>query len=323
MNLATTRRSKNLSNISVLGLGTMGHGIAQIFAMAGYHVRGFDEVAAARDSTSARIKANLDLMTSTGLFDGDAEAALNRITVCETEEEALEGAQVVTEAIREDLELKVAMFARIEAYIDTQCIVVSNTSSYPMTQMSVRMKHPERALNTHWFNPPHIIPLVEVIPGERTAQATVDVTMSLLKQAGKLPVLLKKEIPGFLVNRVQMAMLRELVDLRERGVASTEEIDLAIRHSVAIRLAALGPLAVMDYAGLDVNQEVMRVLAPDLAQGSEFPPSVKALVDQGHYGAKTGRGLYDYSDGELERRIADRDRLYMALLQTMKEAGGC
>ena len=309
----------SIKNIVVLGLGTMGHGIAQIFAAAGYQVRGFDEVPEVRACTESRIRANLGLMASCGLFnDDDTQATLERITICDTEEDALEQAHFVTEAVRENLELKIAMLQRIESSIGTDCLVASNTSSYPITRLSERMTHPQRALNTHWFNPPHIIPLVEVVPGERTAQEVVDVAVALLEHSGKLPVPLKKEIPGFLVNRVQMAMCRELLDLRERGIATTEQIDLAIRQSVGIRLAALGPLAVLDYAGLDTNDEVMKVLAPDLAKNTQFPPSVKALVAQGHYGAKTGRGLYEYADGEIQGRIEDRDRLYMALLRTLR-----
>ena len=310
----------SIRNVAVLGLGTMGHGIAQIFAAAGCRVRGYDDVAEARATTLPRVRSNLEKMVAAGLFDaGDVAGTLERITVCDSEEDALQDADFLTEVIRENLVLKQTVFERIEASISTECVVASNTSSYPMSQMSIRMKHPERALNTHWFNPPHIIPLVEVVPGEKTAPETVDRTVQLLEGAGKLAVPLKKEIPGFLVNRVQMAMYRELLSMREQGIATTEQIDLAIRESVGIRLAALGPLAVLDYAGLDTNDEVMKVLAPDLADDVEFPPSVQELVRNGHYGAKAGKGLYEYAEGDVEQGIEERNRMYMAVLRTLKE----
>lgn len=310
----------SIRNVAVLGLGTMGHGIAQIFAAAGCRVCGYDDVAEARATTLPRVRSNLEKMVAAGLFDaGDVAGTLERITVCDSEEDALQDADFLTEVIRENLVLKQTVFERIEASISTECVVASNTSSYPMSQMSIRMKHPERALNTHWFNPPHIIPLVEVVPGEKTAPETVDRTVQLLEGAGKLAVPLKKEIPGFLVNRVQMAMYRELLSMREQGIATTEQIDLAIRESVGIRLAALGPLAVLDYAGLDTNDEVMKVLAPDLADDVEFPPSVQELVRNGHYGAKAGKGLYEYAEGDVEQGIEERNRMYMAVLRTLKE----
>lgn len=317
--MQTAPPPNSIQDVAVLGLGTMGHSIAQVFAAAGCRVRGYDEQAGARESNEPRIRANLNQMIEAGVVQQiEVEPLLARISVHNSEAEALEGAQYVTEAVREDLDTKQDLFRRIESLVGKDTIIASNTSSYPMSQMSIGMEQPQRALNTHWFNPPHIIPLVEVVPGQHTSQQAVETTVALLRHVGKLAIPLKKEIPGFLVNRVQVAMYRELLAMREDGVATTEEIDAAIRGSMGLRLAALGPLQILDYAGLDVNDEVFRVLAPDLSKMTEYPASVRSLIEQGHVGAKAGHGLYEYPAGTLEESIEERNRMYLALIRTLK-----
>ena len=310
----------SIENVAVLGLGTMGHGIAQVFAAAGCSVRGYDEDAAARQSTQARIRANLDQMIDAELVRvSEVDPLLSRISVHDSEADALDDAHIVIETVREDLQTKQALLKRIEGLIPEDVIITSNTSSYPMSRMAAGMQVPQRALNAHWFNPPHIIPLVEIVPGEKTAADVVNTAVAFFRRAGKLAIALKKELPGFMVNRVQVAMYREMLAMREEGVATTEEIDAAMRGSVGLRLAALGPLQVLDHAGLDTNAEVFRVLAPDLSRITEFPASVQALVDEGHFGSKTGHGLYTYPGGSSEKSIEERNRAYLAVLRTLMD----
>jgi len=312
-----------LTRVSVIGLGTMGHGIAQTMALAGHSVRGYDEHPASRQSLVPRITANLRQMQALGIVEERSISdALGRITVGETEAEALDGAQFVTEAVSEDLSLKQALFERLETMVDPNTIVASNTSSYPMTEISVRMKRAERAIVTHWFNPPHIMPVVEVVPGERTSPETTQTVCDFLERIGKTPVRLNQEIPGFLVNRVQIAMFREIWDLWNRGVASAEDIDRAIRGSMGLRLAALGPLAVSDFAGWDVTSRVYQNLIPDLRSDHELPERILDLVRAKHYGAKTGQGVFEYPQESLDQRIADRDRTYLQLVQLVAQADG-
>lgn len=309
---------ESIKSVSVLGLGTMGHGIAQTMAMAGCTVRGYDASPDARQSVHDRVRANLQQMLAVGIIEESViEPTLERITVCDDEAEALSGAQFVTEAVAEDLALKQELFARIETAVASTTILASNTSSYPMTDISPDMSRPERAVVTHWFNPPHVIPVVEVVPGEMTSDETRQTAYDFLARIGKTPIRLDKELPGFLVNRVQVAMFREILDLLDRQVASPDEIDRAIRGSAGLRLAALGPLAIIDYAGLDVTSRVYQNLVPHLRSNDELPARIGELVESGHYGAKTGQGIFEYPAESLDKRIADRDRMYLELVKLM------
>lgn len=313
--------SQSISRVAVLGLGTMGHGIAQTMAVAGCEVRGYDSVPGARDSMHDRVRSNLGQMTEAGLLDESViDEALSRLTVCESEEDALADAQFVTEAVLEDLAVKQELFHRIEAFVEAETILVSNTSSYPMTDIAVRMAHAERALVTHYFNPPHIIPVVEVVPGEKTSGETTQTTYDFLDRIGKTPVKLNKELPGFLVNRVQIAMFREILDLLDKNIASPEDIDRAIRGSAGMRLAALGPLAIMDYAGLDVCARVFQNLVPHVRSNHDLPQRIGELVEEGHYGAKTGQGVFEYPAATADEQIAARDRMYMELVKLQRGA---
>jgi len=304
--------------IAVVGLGTMGHGIAQAFATFGYPVHCYDPAAEARENAKARIRENLDCEVKVASRSPDSiESALQLIQIHDQLEAALCEARFVTEAVVEDLQIKRELFSRMETIVQPDTILASNTSSWPMSEICVRMKSPERALNTHWFNPPHIVPLVEVVPGQHTAEETVQATMELLSGIGKTAIHLRKEIPGFLINRIQVAMYREILDLMEQGVAPAEDIDRAFRTSIGFRSAIVGPLQVFDFAGIDISSRVYSELVQDIRSDREVHDSVKQLVDQGHFGTKTGRGIYEYTSQSVsEKRIA-RDQGYLAIKQLL------
>ena len=168
---------------------------------------------------------------------------------------------------------------------------------------------------THWFNPPHIVPAVEVVGSPQTNEATIQATLELLRRAGKLAIRINQELPGFLVNRVQIAVMREVWDLLDRGVASIEDIDAAIQGSMGFRLAALGPLRIHDFGGLDIQTAVYRNLAPEIASGTEVPKTVQNIVDAGHHGFKTGHGFYEYSLETAEQIRSERDQRFLSLLK--------
>lgn len=309
-----------LQTVAVIGLGTMGHGIAQAFAAAGYIVRCYDESPAARDSLSGRVESNLQQRIRAGMDTPESvRETLGRIAVFSSEREAVEPAGFVTEAVREDLDVKRELFARIETVASREAILASNTSSFPMTDVARDLRHPGRAVVTHWFNPPHIVPLVEVVPGERTTGRTARIAVDVLKKIGKVPVRLKKELPGFLVNRIQVAMQREVWDLLGRGVADAEDIDRAVRASIGFRLAATGPLSVRDFGGLDVSALVYRILVPEIRSDVELPDSIRKLVEEGHYGVKAGRGFHRYTPESIDQARNRRDRLFLALLKLLYE----
>jgi 3-hydroxybutyryl-CoA dehydrogenase len=303
---------------AVLGLGTMGHGIAQTFAAAGYPVRCFDEHPAARASTHARVRSNLQAFVKAGLLPEESvEPILARITICDTEADAVSQAFFVTEAVKEDLAVKLDLFARLESLTSPATILASNSSTFPISQSGARLKLPERAVVTHWFNPPHLVPLVEIVPGPKTSEATTRIAMELMKELGKQPVRLRMELPGFLVNRIQVAVMREVWDLLERGVAGADDIDTALRASVGFRLAAVGPLEVNDFGGLDIQATVFRNLAPEIRSTIDLPVLVRQLVEQGHLGAKTGRGFREYPPERLAERQARRDSLFLELVKLL------
>jgi 3-hydroxybutyryl-CoA dehydrogenase len=307
---------KPIRKIAILGLGTMGHGLVQLFAAAGFEVRGYDEQKAARDGLLDLIRRNLKDFVAAGLAPKSAVAPLlRRIRVCESEEEAVRGTQFVTEAVVEDLAVKQALFQRLEKLVSPDTILASNSSCFPISQSAKQMRRPQRAIVTHYFNPPHIVPVVEVVPGPRTSPAVTRATMALMKRAGKLAVRIKKELPGFVVNRVQVAVMREVWDLLDRGIASPEDIDAAICGSMGFRLGAVGPLEVHDFGGLDLQRRVYQNLVPEIASGTRVPGKIDRLVKAGHFGAKSGRGIYTYTPASLAARRTRRDQRILALLK--------
>lgn len=307
---------KPIQRVAVLGLGTMGHGIAQTFAMAGCEVTGFDEISAAGDSLHDRVRQNLRDFVEAELFEADQiDSVLKRLRVCRTEAEAVRHAEFITEAVREDLAAKQELFERIEREVSDDAILASNSSTFPISQSGARLKRQERAVVTHWFNPPHIVPTVEVVGSPQTNEGTIQATLELLRRSGKLAIRINQELPGFLVNRVQIAVMREVWDLFNRGVASVEDIDAAIQGSMGFRLAALGPLKIHDFGGLDIQTAVFRNLAPQIASGTEVPPKVQAIVDAGHHGFKNGQGFYQYPPEVADKVRSDRDQRYLSLLR--------
>jgi 3-hydroxybutyryl-CoA dehydrogenase len=308
----------SIHSVAVLGLGTMGHGIAQTFARAGYSVRGYDEARAARKSLHDRVRQNLRSFVDGGLVRaGEVERILARIAVFDDEQETVESTQFVTEAVREELRVKQELLPRIERMVSGETILASNSSTFPISQSAARMKRPQRAIVAHWFNPPHIVPVVEVVPGPRTSAATTRTTLALMKKIGKEAVHIRKEIPGFLINRCQAALMREVWDLLDRGVASVADLDAAVRGTMGFRLAAIGQLEVGDFGGLDVHTAVFRNLAPDIKSDTKLPTVVKKLVEAGHLGVKSGRGFYRYTPRTIAAKRSLRDKRFLALLRLL------
>jgi 3-hydroxybutyryl-CoA dehydrogenase len=312
----------DIRRVAVLGLGTMGHGIAQTFALAGYDVACFDASARVRESLIARVRENLVAFEAAELVGPEqVEPALARLILTGSEDEAVANAEFLTEAIPEDLVAKQALFARLERITGRETILASNSSSFPVSQSGRLLEHPERALVTHWFNPPHVTPVVEVVPGPLTSESVVAATMQLLARVGKLPIHVRRELPGFLVNRVQVAIQREVWDLLEQGVATPEEIDSAIRGTVGFRFAVMGPLEVHDFGGLDIQLATYHNLVGEIRSDASAPAVLDRLVADGRLGTKSGQGFYKYPPERLAARRTRRDSLLMKLWKLLYHSG--
>ena len=308
MDVARIRR------IAVVGAGLMGHGIAQEFAQAGYPVGLHDLEEATLDRALGNIQANLTRLASMDWFDGNRTGeVIARIAPTTRLEEVLEGTDLVIEAVFEDLELKRSLLREIERCTGEATILASNSSSFVPSRLAEVLRHPERMLVAHYFNPPYLIPLVEVVPGPATASPIVRTIMAVLEAMGKRPVLLTREATGYVGNRLQFALFREALAIVEQGIADPEAVDDVVRFGFGRRLAAAGPFEIFDLAGLDTILAVAEQILPAIAADREAMDSrlLRERVERGELGVKTGRGFRDWSDEAVQSL---RDRLTRALL---------
>jgi 3-hydroxybutyryl-CoA dehydrogenase len=303
----------------VIGAGIMGVGIAQVLAMAQVRVRLYDTSAAQRAAAEERIAANLNLLVAHDLLTAEgAEQILTRVTVEELLPAAIDGAEIVVEAIPERLDWKLDLYEQIEALVPAATIIASNTSTFPIEALTQRLAHPRRFIITHFFNPAELVPLVEVITRENTAESVVATTLDLLQQAGKKPVRLQKDIPGFVANRLQAALLREALVLIQEGVVSPEDLDTVVSSGIGFRWAFLGPLEIADFGGLDTWKYVTENLFPLLDRTAAPPPALTDRVERGELGIKSGQGFYHYGPDELRDRLTTRDANFIGLLRAKR-----
>lgn len=299
--------SGDFPRVAVIGAGLMGHSIAEVFMIAGAEVVVWDISAEARGSVTNRIESDLRLRGS------DAPV---RIQVASTLAEAVSDAGLVFEAMPEDLALKRSFVEAMDT-LNPEAIIASNTSVLRVSEIATGGTRPSRVLGTHWWNPAHLVDIVEVVSGEQTDGALVERVMEWLRLAGKTPVAIAADVPGFIGNRLQFALWREAAAIVERGIADAATVDLIARRTFGRRLAAIGPLENADFIGLDLTAAIMDYVLPDLDVSTEAPAIIRRAVDEGRLGAKTGRGLFDWPDGrraEVEARLhehllADSERL--------------
>jgi 3-hydroxybutyryl-CoA dehydrogenase len=294
------------ARIAVIGAGLMGHGIAQVFALAGHDVRIHDCMRDNLDSAVSRIRTNLKDL-------GEDESAAERVHPCAELAAAVRDADYVVEAVLEDLELKQKLFVEIEQHAPPAAIFASNTSVIPITKIMEPLRARTRALGTHWWNPPYLVPLVEVTGTQWTSQAALDWTVALHRAAGKMPVHVKKDVPGFVGNRLQHALWREAIALVEHGICDAETVDTVVKSSFGRRLAVLGPLENADLVGTDLTLAIHRTVLPAIESKPHPSPYLEALVAAGKLGFKSGDGFRTWS---AQAQAAVRARV----LQHLKKA---
>jgi 3-hydroxybutyryl-CoA dehydrogenase len=294
--------------IGVIGGGLMGHGIAYLLAAAGHDVGVFEPDADIRASMSKRLQAIIDLL-------GDDAVLLARISAHDQMAPAVAGASFVFEAAPEKLPLKQRIFAELESVVAPDTVLASNSSAIPTTEIGRALKHRERVVGTHFWNPPHLVPLVEVIQNEKTSAEVVTKTIELLREAGKTPVHVRRDVPGFVGNRLQHAMKREAVALVAAGVCDAETIDTVVKEGFGARTAVLGPMEQSDLVGLNLTLDIAEVLYAHLDNTTGPNLLLREKVKAGKLGMKTGEGMRVWKEGEAD---AVRARLSRFLAEQAK-----
>ncbi|WP_301170045.1 3-hydroxyacyl-CoA dehydrogenase family protein [Brevibacillus nitrificans] len=300
---------KQVESLAIIGAGTMGHSIALSAAMAGLHVKvwgtGLQDIQRGKEGVAEK----LGILAEYEVVPAEEKTAVqDRIGFTTSLSECVQGASFVIEGIPENLEMKQKMFQELEARCSPDTILASNTSGLSPTAIASQIEHPERTLVTHFWNPGHLIPLVEVIRGEKTADTAVERAMALLEAMDKKPILVKKDILGSVGNRLQYALFREAQYIYEQGAASIEDIDKAVRYSIGRRLPVTGPFMTADMGGLDVFDAISSYLFPDLGTQQGSLSAMRSLVDAGSYGQKSGQGFYEWSPEQSQRMNKARER---------------
>ena len=313
---------KDIDRVAVVGAGLMGHGIALQFALGGRDVWLNDLTEDALSRAMDSVRTSMGTLQAVGLVDGDAAVqALERVHTEVSLDKAVSGAGVVIEAVFEDLDLKRSVFKRLDAVSGGAAILASNTSSFMASQLAPETEHPERVVVANWWNPPYLLPLVEVVPGPNTASETVDTLCGILSAVGKSPVVLRKESLGFIGNRMQFALLREAVSIVEQGIASAEDVDTVVKTSFGRRLSVAGPLEVFDIAGWDTITAIVDQLFPEIERSPDTPAILRGMVDRGELGLKSGRGFYPWTE-ESAASVRGRVAQALATLEGLSRGDG-
>jgi 3-hydroxybutyryl-CoA dehydrogenase len=309
--------SKDIKKISVIGAGMMGHGIAQIFAARNYHVILLDIQQDLLSKAIENIRSNLTLLVQSGIGDPEEiDPTIQRIKTTLDLKEAASEVEFIIEAVSENLALKQKIFQDLDSFCPPETILATNTSVMSITEIAQNTRFQERILGTHFWNPPYLIPLVEVIRGKHTSDEVMDITFDLLRFAGKHPVRVNKDVPGFVGNRLQHALWREAISIVEKGIADPETVDEVVKKGFGMRLPVLGPLENADMVGLDLTLAIHEYILRHLESSSQPSPLLRKRVEMGELGFKTGQGFRKWPSEDAQRF---RTNLMEYLLKWTKE----
>lgn len=307
--------------VAVVGAGTMGPGMAATFARHGFTTTLFD----VKPEQLEKAKGVVDFVYNTltqGGFMTAAEADAGRANLTYTDDlaTALQGANFVVETVPERKEIKQEVYQQIEALVGDDVVIASNTSGIPITEIASVTRVPGRVVGMHWSNPPHLIPVIEVIRGAATSDAAADATVAIVKEIGMVPALVDRDIAGFVENRILYAIMREALHLLDEGVASAEAIDTITKWGIGYKLAVIGPLELLDVAGLDIYTSVASYLNKDLNASPEISATVTSKVAEGQLGMKTQGGLFEYTPEKIQQLQQQRGRKLVATRKALSDA---
>lgn len=312
--------ARSTEKILIVGTGTMGEGIAQTFAQNGFDVR----LVARREEPLTRaldqLRKNVEQFIEFGLIQETVDQVMDRVEGVVTTDtvQAVEGCSYVVETIREVLEDKKALLGALQA-ANEELVIGSNTGSLTVDSLAEGLPRPDKIIGIHYFNPAHIIPLVEIHRGSETSDATFEETKRLMEASGKKTVLVRKEVPGFIVNRITGAIEREIDYLLDEGIVTPEDLDIAIKSSIGFRFACLGPMEVEDMIGLDIAMVVSGRVFKGLSAATAPSPILVEKVNKGELGIKSGKGWYDYSGKTRAQVLEEKNRLLLRQLRLFQE----
>jgi len=310
------------SQAAVIGTGMMGPGIALTLALGGTRATILSRTGegAAKGLAAARTRGGV--LSSNGILPAaEIEAALARLSASTAFDDVIAGAGLVVESAPEDMAFKQDLFARMDALTQPDAVLASNTSGLSITAIAARCSHPERVVTTHFWNPPHLMPLVEIVLGERTSPAVGDALRTLLTACGKVPVIVRKDRPGQLGNRLQMALVREAIHIVAEGIADADAVDTVARNGFGLRLPAYGIFEHQDIVGLDLGMAVLDYVSRDLDNTRGTPAYAQDLMARGELGAKSGKGFYDWSSKSAAEVKARRDAFVLEVLRYRRQVG--
>ncbi len=309
-----------IQNVTVVGAGTMGGGIAQTFAQGGLGVNLVDQDKTILEGCLSQIHSNLKQFEKYGLLAESPASIMGRIRVFNSDRlaEAARNCGFVVESVVEVLEVKQAVLAELDSQPE-ETIFASNTSSFTISALSAKMRTPQRVVGVHFFNPAHIIPLVEIHRGQHTAEAVIRTTQALMGRMGKKTVLVKKEVPGFIINRLTAAMEREVDYLLDEEIVTPEELDTAVKASFGFRLSCMGPQEAEDLIGLDISARVSANMFKVLSNRTEPSPNLLEKVGKGELGIKAGKGWYDYAGLARQQVIEQKNEVLLRQLAFFRE----